>query len=1111
MSEKPAELQSENTDRGGCGMDMEVIIEEGENDNITQDSTVGEEKSLDVVKSNGFVSDDESGKVSGGGVDGKGCGVSDTYLETDIDVCYRNAILPKYSECAIEDLTGDEEELAGVDDGNLSDISLDELLTRNHSRPATSFSDEGTTKCGEDIQITSDLQAPTPCVRSGMPLPWNPTIVLLKKKREAAQDSSQQSSAISLEKDRQFTTDSSHTSVDHQSVKKTNKKSEKEEPHLSCQDDQLEKTSQPHSSTSRQQQIVSSCGRTNLKAHSVGGERDSGTRSAVSLGDSRLLSDSRSLSDEGIEVKDKARPFSSHSGRSSSRDLAYWTPANASYHLKIYKNNPKKIDSYEPGSSSALKLETYINNFHNPPVEKPGENCKYTVGGPARNYSIRRTGVTISPITSVREQYKRVQMGGDIPFEGLRGPPPPPRIHSTNSPIDQNLIQSTSNQLKLPFLNQQQRHLSPSVSHPMTASHGSVTSQHGCLKRHSASSDCRHDTSSYRPLSPLSDMEMEQSRQRRDAANAAKKRQMERIISETKDRKVLEEAERNRLRRHSDNFGYSTKSPVALDRYNFDDLPVFSPTSPQSPTLRRQPTLRVKALYTFKPQNNRELGFKKGDTIYLFRRIDQNWLEGERHGSVGIFPSSYVEIVESRDHRTKLTAGETAKAVAKFSFEAFDSSQLSIKKGDVIQVREQVDENWFRAEFEGQSGLVPISYVEVTKNSSCDSLLLNTTSSTSCTDNSFQLGSPGTMSSSNSSILSSGLDLAIPPSSSSLQALCDEAGRICKAWVNSGKSSTGGPTEQGNGDQIFDQIYERHHQHNGDGLLDLSKVDKSFEQSEEGVNVVDRHHQMSSLHKGQSRMTSIGYNNEQPSPKSMTVGQLTSKWQATVDSGYQTEKGLHEERRRKMDDVLSPDKTVTFDTPAEVDSYSNNQLYDNKKIIESDDDELREGIKLVHDGNYYTEGYNVERRARRDENGLGIMKQLGSTGHHQRSSSEASTRLYQAEEEHGSKRSSTGHQTAGWMSIHDPETMCVLTPESRFGKNHESLSSHTAPYHVLYDYSPVNADELELQTGDLIYVTERFDDGWFVGISHRTNRFGMFPGNYVQKLRIRHVDLRGDL
>ena len=54
-------------------------------------------------------------------------------------------------------------------------------------------------------------------------------------------------------------------------------------------------------------------------------------------------------------------------------------------------------------------------------------------------------------------------------------------------------------------------------------------------------------------------------------------------------------------------------------------------------------------------------------------------------------------------------------------------------------------------------------------------------------------------------------------------------------------------------------------------------------------------------------------------------------------------------------------------------------------------------------------------------------------------------------------------------------------------------------YRALYAYSARAADELTLREGDVVYVMERCDDGWYVGTSQRTHEFGTFPGNYVQR------------
>lgn len=43
----------------------------------------------------------------------------------------------------------------------------------------------------------------------------------------------------------------------------------------------------------------------------------------------------------------------------------------------------------------------------------------------------------------------------------------------------------------------------------------------------------------------------------------------------------------------------------------------------------------------------RELTLKKGDIVYIHKEVDKNWLEGEHHGRLGIFPANYVEVSRS--------------------------------------------------------------------------------------------------------------------------------------------------------------------------------------------------------------------------------------------------------------------------------------------------------------------------------------------------------------------------------------------------------------------------------------------------------------------------------
>ncbi|XP_038181194.1 sorbin and SH3 domain-containing protein 2 isoform X11 [Arvicola amphibius] len=133
--------------------------------------------------------------------------------------------------------------------------------------------------------------------------------------------------------------------------------------------------------------------------------------------------------------------------------------------------------------------------------------------------------------------------------------------------------------------------------------------------------------------------------------------------------------------------------------------------------------LPAKAVYDFKAQTSKELSFKKGDTVYILRKIDQNWYEGEHHGRVGIFPISYVEKLTPPEKAQParppppVQPGEIGEAIAKYNFNADTNVELSLRKGDRIILLKRVDQNWYEGKIPGSNrqGIFPVSYVEVIK------------------------------------------------------------------------------------------------------------------------------------------------------------------------------------------------------------------------------------------------------------------------------------------------------------------------------------------------------------------------------------------------------------
>ncbi|XP_020929794.1 sorbin and SH3 domain-containing protein 1 isoform X8 [Sus scrofa] len=177
----------------------------------------------------------------------------------------------------------------------------------------------------------------------------------------------------------------------------------------------------------------------------------------------------------------------------------------------------------------------------------------------------------------------------------------------------------------------------------------------------------------------------------------------------------------------------------------------------------------ARAKFDFKAQTLKELPLQKGDIVYIYKQIDQNWYEGEHHGRVGIFPRTYIEVrvtfqgkawscpkppfsnscfVSSfppifpaffsllffftsfllsqllppaeKAQPKKLTPVqvlEYGEAIAKFNFNGDTQVEMSFRKGERITLLRQVDENWYEGRIPGTSrqGIFPITYVDVIK------------------------------------------------------------------------------------------------------------------------------------------------------------------------------------------------------------------------------------------------------------------------------------------------------------------------------------------------------------------------------------------------------------
>ncbi|NXL58783.1 SH319 protein, partial [Chordeiles acutipennis] len=117
-----------------------------------------------------------------------------------------------------------------------------------------------------------------------------------------------------------------------------------------------------------------------------------------------------------------------------------------------------------------------------------------------------------------------------------------------------------------------------------------------------------------------------------------------------------------------------------------------------------------------------ELSFSEGETIILKEYVNEEWAKGELRGMSGIFPLNFVEVIEDLPgtgmnifakifpNMNNRRSVEWCEALHDFTAETKDD--LSFKKGDYIQILEQVDSEWYRGRLNEKEGIFPAVFVQ---------------------------------------------------------------------------------------------------------------------------------------------------------------------------------------------------------------------------------------------------------------------------------------------------------------------------------------------------------------------------------------------------------------
>ncbi|XP_030796199.1 sorbin and SH3 domain-containing protein 1 isoform X22 [Rhinopithecus roxellana] len=557
----------------------------------------------------------------------------------------------------------------------------------------------------------------------------------------------------------------------------------------------------------------------------------------------------------------------------------------------------------------------------------------------------------------------------------------------------------------------------------------------------------------------------------------------------------------------------------------------------------------ARAKFDFKAQTLKELPLQKGDIVYIYKQIDQNWYEGEHHGRVGIFPRTYIELLPPAEKAqpkklTPVQVLEYGEAIAKFNFNGDTQVEMSFRKGERITLLRQVDENWYEGRIPGTSrqGIFPITYVDVIKRP----LVKNPVD---------YMDLPFSASPSRSATASpqfSSHSKLITPAPSSLphsrRALSPEMHAVTSEWIS---LTVGVPGRRSLALTPPLPPLPEASVYNTDHLALSPRASPSLSLSLPYLSWSDRptprsvasplalpsphktyalapasqaslhmngdggvHTPSSGIHQDSFSQLPLGSSDSVISQLSDAFSSQSKRQPWREESGQYERKAEREAGQRGPGGPEISKKSCLKPSDVVRCLSTEHRLSDLNTPEES-----RPGKPL---GSAFpgSEAEQTERHRGGEQAGRKAARRGGSQlSHH---SLRAGPDLTESEKsyveavcneiiniaEKSVHYCSTVSHPLDFhhkVSPSDNKSSLIISQQPqaqqrRVTPDRSQTSQDLFSYQALYSYIPQNDDELELRDGDIVDVMEKCDDGWFVGTSRRTRQFGTFPGNYVKPL-----------
>ena len=112
----------------------------------------------------------------------------------------------------------------------------------------------------------------------------------------------------------------------------------------------------------------------------------------------------------------------------------------------------------------------------------------------------------------------------------------------------------------------------------------------------------------------------------------------------------------------------------------------------------------VKAVFDFPKETDSDLALNVGDIVKVVKQINDEWYVGTTSNETGQFPAAFVKIA------LKNAPSHVYMGIADFLSDEIGDIQL--QKGDILGLKEEVDDHWVVGKSDASEGLCPRSFLE---------------------------------------------------------------------------------------------------------------------------------------------------------------------------------------------------------------------------------------------------------------------------------------------------------------------------------------------------------------------------------------------------------------